>query len=77
MFDDDYKRLSDHYGPKRIRNLSERCHLSQADPSTIPFMGGRPQRDIIITSGEIMDLTIALETDTIEQFNVRYGMSIA
>lgn len=62
---------------ERINALSHDIKLSQASDSDIPFLGGRPERDLIITSGEIMDLTIALETDTIEQFNARYGMSIA
>jgi hypothetical protein len=45
--------------------------------SGIPFMGGRPERDHIITDDEIKDLIISLETDTLEQFNARYGMLIA
>jgi len=28
----------------------------------IPFLGGRPERDLIITTDEIMDLVILLET---------------
>lgn len=36
----------------------------------IPFLGGRPERDTIITQDDITNLIIALNTQTIEQLTL-------
>lgn len=66
MFDDEYREFK-----------GDSSNQKQSSDNTIPFLGGRPERDLTITEGEIKDLIISLEADTLEQFNARYGMSIA
>lgn len=63
MFHDEYEAFKSH------------TKLPPASISSIPMFGGRPVRDTIISAGEIQDLIISLETDTVEQFYARYGIA--
>jgi hypothetical protein len=71
MKPDEYKRLRDEFGPKRMHKSKNSLH-PQTDSSTIPMFGGRPERDTRITKDEIIGLIIDLETLNPEDLNYRY-----
>jgi hypothetical protein len=75
--DDDFEEHSDgmdihRKGMKRINDLSSKVKLPQTSDSSIPLLGGRPERDACITKDEIIGLVIDLETLSPEDLNYRY-----
>lgn len=65
--DDDFKEHRDgmdihRKGMKRINDLSSKVKFPQTSDSSIPLLGGRPERDACITKDEIIGLVIDLET---------------
>ena len=57
-----YKHLERAIGSMKTHELNHELSESGLKMVRIPFLGGRPERDTIIGSDDIMNLQIALET---------------
>lgn len=64
-----YKHLEKAIGSMKTHELNHELRESGLKMVRIPFMGGRPERDIVINSDDIINLQIAFGTcKTLKEF---------